>query len=185
MSSSDIISIIKGVRLSLAGSQDLSRYKFKTKTTERFNYHFLEKVCKNEHDARLLGAGLFWEKVYHTDLEESQCNRILHEWKWRYEKPSSILSDVDISTPNDISVLIKESSVGPTLLNLVNQKQIHPITFCYIDKLTGCSIKWTSLNWKLSKQKFEMLQKVVDIREYSVIQLARYLKNTFNGESNE
>ena len=184
-SANEIISIIKGVRLSLTGGADLSKYNFKTKVNEKFGYYFLDKICKTEHDARLLGAGLFWEKIYHTDITPETCSRILEEWKWRYEKPSSVLSDISIESIEDLKTLLKETVAGPALLNYVNQKRIHPITFCYIDKLTKCSLKWSSLNWKLSKQKFEMLEKVVDIRDYSVVQLSKYLIKTFKEHKDE
>jgi len=185
MESSEILSYIKGVRLTFDNKSDVSRYGYKVKELDKTAPLWLCDIVQTPAEARLLGIALAWNGIYHMEINKDVCTYLVSEWLRRVSKPSLIFDDVEIFSPADIRSLIKENNDWAYILQMTSSKKIHPITYCYIAELTNAPKEWKSTRWKFSRKKFEVLQNVVDIPSGYVIQLSRYLKTTFEENKNE
>lgn len=186
MTESEIVSVLNGVRLTIEGKRDLSKFNYKVRESEKYSFPWLPSLIDGSHlRARLLGCALSWEGIYHTQIRKEQCEKLLFEWADRYDRPIRIFEELNIDTSSELIQLVKETSDWAQLLKLVSTKKIHPITFCYIDSLTNASSKWTTLRWKISKQRFNSIKKVVDIPHSNVVKLSCYLTKRFEEYENE
>lgn len=179
MTSQEILGIINGVRLTLEGKSDLSNYRYRAPIDSPIVCSWLPEIVRNEKDVYLLAIALAWNNVFHYNLEKKQCVALLYDWASRYIQPSSVLKDVEIGSPTDLRNLVKDGGAGPFLLTGIIQKRIHPITYCYIEKITGCTKSWNSIYWKMYKRKFEVLSNVVDIPRERMLKLHNYLIDNF------
>lgn len=182
ISNEDALRKIRGVSLHGTEKANLEQYNFFVSSigNKPIFYDWLPLILRDDSKRLdLLSAALLYNSKFFMDLELDYCKETLDEWVSRYDKPSRIFEDVVLDEINDLNSLIKESVAGPHLLNLLNSKKIHPITFCYLSKLSGCTKKWTSIHWKIHKRKIETIEKVVDVKQEKVVKLMHFLKTRF------
>ena len=178
MNSQDILGYINGVRLTAEGKGNFEKYGFKTKAPASTKLPWLEPIIETADDARLFGVICKWNNWYTQALTRDSIAEF-NDWKDRLQKPSRIFEDVVLDEVADLRLLTKDSMVGAKLLNEISGKRIHFVTFAYIDELTQCTEKWTSINWKIAKKQFDVYRKIVIPQKPYVSQLAKYLKNKF------
>ena len=177
MISSEILCYVNGVRLSMDGKQDFSKYNFKARAPARVSVKWMESIIETRDDAILFGAFCAWNGLYHHNL--SPTNTIeFDDWKDRLTRPSIALKELEIDSVEAFKDFCNDGAVGSKALNELSGKRLHPISFCFLDASTGITKTWSSYNWKMMSTKVSVMQKCIRLDQAYISQFAKHLKES-------
>lgn len=157
------IRFIKGMFLHFRTERSMAKYNFKTTITakERKYIEMYNSLCKTDDDAKLLGLILAHDGYYFQTAPMDMCERILKEYNTFFEESYPFKKLLTETENFDILNFMKDGLNGSPALQAYKSKFINPIEFALLLDSTHCDEGWTSLHWRMEKQKINKLREAL------------------------